>query len=481
MAKASRKSVTHNDQARAKTLRQDKQRCERYFRQRYPRLDEMEVIHRHAAGIDLGGKKSHYVALEIDDTIEVREFGMITAQLVEMAEYLRAHGVTTVAMESTGVYWDPVCALLETQGLEVFLVNPAHAKNVPGRQKTDAFDCRWLQKLHKYGLLSASFRPAEEIRPLRSLLRHRTFLVRELADYLRRMHKVLDMMNVRIHKAVSDLGGVTGLRIVRAIVAGEYDPAVLARMRDPRCHCSEEELREELTGFYQPHLLKQLASVLRLYDGLLAEVKLVDADVEEVLTSLAPQEGAALAATLAADPHALPQGKHAPAFNASAYVELITGRDPTQLPGIGPQQALTLLGELGRDMTRWPTVKHFGSYITLAPCLKISGGKVLSSQTRPGSHPVAAIFRQAAAVVVKQGTSALAAFYRKVAAKRGKAKALTALAYKIARMYYLLMKYGWEYVEIGEQQYAERYRQRQLVALEKKAKRLGYVMTPVAA
>jgi len=471
-----------NDQARAQELRKSKKRMEKYFHQRYLRLNEMSVVHRHAAGIDLGGKKSHFVAIEIgDDEVEVREFGMTTPQLIEMADYLLANGVTTVSMESTGVYWVPVYDLLEKQGLEVFLVNPAHAKNVPGRRKDDKLDCLWLQKLHKYGLLSASFRPAESIRPLRSFLRHRETLVQQCADHLRRMQKVLDMMNVLVHKAVSDLGGVTGMRIVRAIVAGEYDPAVLATLRDPRCACSEEELLEALTGFYQDHLVKQLASVLRLYDGLFAEIALVDKDIEEELKMLSAQDAEALAAQIAADPHPLPDGKHAPAFNTSAYVVIVTGNDPTGLPGIGPQQSLKLLGELGMDMSRWPTVKHYGSYITLATQINISGGKVLSAKTRPGRHPAAVIFRQAAATVVKQGNSALAAFYRRVAARRGKGKALTALAYKIARMYYYLMKNGRAYVEVGEQAYEEKYQKQQVALLRKRAKQLGFTVAPVVA
>jgi transposase len=482
MTNASRKSIVHNARVQAKRKKKTgAKRMAAYFQQRYPRLEELAIIHRHAAGIDLGGKTSHFVALEIGQEIEVREFGMTTAQLVEMCLYLQEHEVSSVAMESTGVYWVPVCDILERAGLEVFLVNPTHAKNVPGRRKDDKMDCRWLQKLHKYGLLSASFRPAEEIRPLRSLLRHRQGLVEQLADQTRRLQKVLDMMNVRIHKAVSDLGGLTGMRIVRAIVAGEVDPAVLATLRDPRCECSAEQLVAELTGFYSAHLVKQLASVLRLYDGLLAEITRVDADVEAEMQTLAPVAPAVLQERLAADTHAWPTGKHAPAFNASAYVELITGCDPAALPGIGPQHALRLLGELGRDMAKWPTVKHFGSYLTLAPVEKISGGKLLSARTRPGTHPAAVIFRQAAAVVVKQDSSALAAFYRKVASHRGKGKALTALAYKIARMYYYLMKYGTAYVEVGEDQYAERYHQQQITALQKRAKRLGYTMTPVAA
>ena len=481
MATASRKSLSSTDHARAKRKKKSRQRAKAYFQQRYPRFDEMEIIHRHAAGIDLGGKTSHFVALDMGQEIEVREFGMTTPQLQEMTTYLLTNQVTSVAMESTGVYWMPVCDMLERAGIEVYLVNPTHAKNVPGRRKDDKLDCRWLQKLHKYGLLSASFRPAEEIRPLRSFIRYRQGLVDASADYLRKMQKVLDIMNVRIHKAVTDLGGVTGMRIVRAIVRGEYDPAVLAKLRDPRCACSEEHLCEELTGFYQAHLVKQLASVLRLYDGLQAEITLVDADIEDVMKTLAPLEPDALAARIAADRHALPTGKHAPAFNASAYVEIITGRDPDKLPGIGPQHALRLLGELGRDMSRWETVRRFGSYITLAPVDKISGGKLLSSHTHPATHPAAIIFRQAAAVVIQQETSALAAFYRKIAKRRGKGKALTALAYKIARMYYYLMKNGWAYVEVGEYQYEEIYRQQQLVALEKRAKRLGYVVTPAVA
>jgi transposase len=441
----------------------------------------MEVIHPHACGIDLGGNRSHFCAIEIGVETEVREFGMTTTQLCELAEYLLAHGITSVAMEATGVYWMPVYDMLEHVGLEVFLVNPTHAKNVPGRRKDDKLDCRWLLKLHKYGLLSASFRPAEEIRPLRSMLRHRQMLLRETTDYLRRMQKVLDMMNVRIHKAVSDLGGQTGMRILRALVGGEYDPVVLARMRDPRCACSEEELREELTGYYQPHLITQLASLLRLYDEYGKEIALVDGEIEHLLQELTPLSQDTLTETLSRDTHALPKGKHALGCNGSAYVEMITGKDPSRLPGLGPQMAVALLGELGKDMTRWPSVKHFGAYLTVAPVEKISGGRRISSRTHPGTHPAAVIFRQAAAVVVHQGHSALAAFYWKVAKRRGKAKAMTALAYKIARMYYYLMLNGWAYVETGEQHYEEQYRAQELAAIQKRARRLGYEVSPIAA
>lgn len=480
MPRASRPSTRRTTSSAATRRSQEKARLERYFRQRYPDLGELRVIHPQAAGIDLGGRSSHFVAAPVGEEIEVREFGMVTSQLVEMAQYLCDLGVRTVAMESTGVYWMPVCDLLEACGLEVYLVNPHHVKNVPGRKKSDKLDCRWLQKLHTYGLLSASFRPAREIRPLRSFLRHRTTVVREAADWLRRMQRVLDMMNVRPHKALTDLGGVTGMRIVRALVAGEYDPAALARLRDPHCECSEEELREELTGFCQPHLVKQLASCLRCYDNLLAEIAVVDADIEEELQRLAPQEREELAARLAEDTHARPNGKHAPAFNAAGYVEAVANRDPTLIPGIGPQLALSLLAELGLDMSKWPTEKHFGAHLTLAPQPKISGGRVLSCHTHPGTHPAAVLFRQAAAAVVKMSDSALAAFYRRLAVRVGKAKALTALAYKLARMYYHLMKEGRQYVEVGVEAYEEKHQRQQVALLHKRARKLGYTVQPIA-
>lgn len=469
------------EEKQAQQMRQQRARVERYFRRRYPKPEDLEVIHRHAAGIDLGGRRSHFVALEVEGEIEVREFGMSTSQLIEMVNHLCAHGVTSVAMESTGKYWKVPCDLLEASGMEVYLVNPAHAKNVPGRPKTDQFDCRWLQKLHTYGLLSASFRPAREIRPLRSLLRHRTRLVGLAGDYLRRMQGALDEMNVRPHKILADLAGATGMRLVRAIVAGERDPAALARLRDARCQCSEEELREELTGFYQPHLVEELASWLRLYEQMLVEIAHMDERIEEVLQGLAPQEPQALAARVAADTHALPTGAHAPRFNTAAYVEAITDRDPTVLPGIGPYLALALTAELGYDMSRWPTEKHFGSHLTLAPQRKISGGKLLASRTRAGTHPGAVLFRQAAATIIKQGNSALAAFYFRLAPHRGKGKALTALAYKLARLYYHLMKEGRAYVEAGLAAYEEHYRQQQLTRLRKRARKLGYELQPSAA
>lgn len=470
MAKASRKSASRRAPSASRPR----------FCKRYAHLADLPVVHRHAAGIDLGGATSHFVALEVGEVIEVREFGITTPDLHALVAYLQAHAVTTVAMESTGVYWMPLYDLLEAAGIEVYLVNPAHVKNVPGRRKDDKQDCRWLQKLHKYGLLSASFRPSAAMRPLRSFARQRGRLVRQVADEIRRIQKALDMMNVQVHKVLSDVMGMTGQRILRAIAAGERDPAVLAASRDQRCQCTVEELRQALTGYYPAHLVLELQQALARYDFLVAQIAELDEAIQALLRTLVPLGDAEITARLAAAPQPLPTGKHAPAYNVAAYVELVTGRDPTILPGIAGPTALGLLAELGTDMTKWATHKHFGSYLTYAPQTKISGGKVLATQTRQGGPPAAALFRQAAASAIQSDT-AIGAFYRRLALRIGSAKALTATAYKIARMYYYLMKEGRAYVEVGVQAYEATYQRQQLAALERKAKALGYRVTPLAS
>lgn len=449
------------------------------FTKRYARVDDMPVIHRHAAGIDLAGSASHFVAVEIGDEIEVREFGGTTDEVKALVGYLVEHHVTTVAMESTGVYWMVVYDLLEAAGLEVYLVNPTHIKSVPGRRKDDKLDCRWLQKLHKFGLLSASFRPNPDDRPLQSLFRQRTRLVRLAADELRRMQKALDVMNVRIHKAISDLGGVTGMRIVRAIVRGEHDPVSLAAYRDPRCACTTEELIAALTGHYLPHQILALQQALARYDQQVAQIAELDTAMEAALCALIPLADAEIAEQVATTPQPAPTGKHAPAFPVMTYLQMLTGKDATILPGIAAQSALGLLALLGRDFNKWPTAKHFTSHLTLAPVPKISGGKLLKSSTRPGQHPAAAIFKQAAAAVTRTDT-ALGAYYRQLAVRIGRGKALTATARKIAEQYYYLMRYGQDYVDIGAQQYEERYHQRQIAMVTKKAEKLGLMVTAAA-
>jgi transposase len=449
------------------------------FIKRYKRVEDLPIVHRHAAGIDLGGSAAHFTAVEIDDEVEVRDFEGTTNEVKELVTYLVSNGVTTVAMEATGVYWMAVYDLLEAAGIEVYLVNPTHVKNVPGRRKDDKLDARWLQKLHKFGLLSASFRPNPDDRPLQSLYRQRTRLIRLAADEMRRMQKALDVMNVRVHKAISDLGGVTGMRIVRAIVAGERDPTVLATCRDPRCACSMEELTAALTGHYLPHQVLSLKQTLARYELMLSQVSEIDEVIEQTLRALIPLSDAEVSEQVAAKPIERSNGKHDPQFHVAGYVQLLTGKDPTILPGIAATSALGLLAELGRDFTKWQTSKHFTSHLTLAPVQKISGGKLLRSRTRPGLHPAAVIFKQAAAAVTRTDT-ALGAYYRQLALKIGSGKALTALARKIAEQYYNLMREGRDYVEIGAQQYEKRYRERQIASLTKRAKKLGFTLQTAA-
>lgn len=446
----------------------------------------LHVVHPHAAGIDIGGSLSHFVAVEIvPETLEVREFGGDTADLSALRDYLRHYGVTTVALESTGVYWVPVADILQEAGLEVCLVNPSHVKNVPGRRKDDKLDCTWLLTLHTFGLLSASFRPSREWLPLRAIWRHRQQLIHMQADEIRRMQKCLDEMNLRVHKAITDLAGVTGRAIVEAIIAGERDPAVWAAHRDGRCGCSEEELRRALTGHYKPELVLLLQLAFDRHQQLRAQIAACDAAIEPLLTSLIPQSDDDVAAKVrgAGTPHrqtATAVRKHLPAYDLPTYLALLVGEDACSLPGMGPLLLMDIITEVGSDLSKWPTEKHFASYVTCAPKHDISGGKILSRRTRKSQQRVAVAFRQAAATVTRTDT-ALGAFYRRLAPRIGKGKALVATARKLACLFYRFLRFGQAYVEVGAAAYEAHYRHQQLVRLEKQAKKLGYQVTPLAA
>lgn len=468
-----------------KTTRLPKRPAQR-FCQEYVELDGLQVVHRQAAGIDIGGALSHFVAIETrPGVIEVREFGCNTNDLYALRDYLRAHAITTVALESTGVYWIPPYDILTEAGIEVYLVNPSHVKNVPGRRKDDKLDCKWLLKLHTYGLLSASFRPSAELLPLRTFWRLRLQLVQLQADEIRRMQKALDEMNVRVHKVITDLVGVTGQAIITAILQGERRPEVLATYRDRRTACSAEELREALTGHYRPEKVFQLKQAYERFQQYQQQIADCDTEVEALLKTLIPLADDDIAAKVqqASQPQrrtASQVRRHLPTYDLGQYLNLLLGVDATTEPGLGPILVMTVVSELGVDMSPWPTVKHFGSYLTLAPQHQISGGKILANATRKGAQRAALAFRQAAAVVARTDT-ALGAFYRRLALRIGSAKALVATAYKIARMYYYLLKEGRAYVDAGAAAYEEHYRAQQLKSLERHAKALGYQVIPVAA
>ena len=429
-------------------------------------------IHPDAAGLDVGAT-FHVVAVPPGRAEEcVRTFRSFTADLQALAAWLKEVGIKTVAMESTGVYWIPVYEVLEAAGFEVLLVNARDAKHVPGR-KTDVNDAQWLQQLHEHGLLRASFRPREAIVALRAYLRHRERLVQYAASHVQHMQKALMQMNVQLHHVVTDITGVTGMKIVRAIVAGERSPKALASHRDPRCKASEETIEEALTGNFRPEHVFALRQALALYDAHEKLVAECDVEVEAVLRTLSTASSKAPAAELPRARHA--PSKNQPRFEVREALYGLLGADLSQIHGMGPHTVLRLISECGDDMSRFPTAKHFTSWLCLAPGNKISGGRVLSSRTRPSSNRAAALLRLAA-VSVGRTQTALGAFYRRLAVRTGKAKAVTATARKLAVLFYNALRHGLAYEDPGADYYEARFRQRTVHNLERRAKQLGYAL-----
>jgi len=433
------------------------------------------VVHPHAAGIDIGAT-FHVVAVSPEsDTTPVREFKSFTTDLHRLSRWLREVGVSTVAMESTGVYWIPLFEILESDGFEVFLVNARDVKQVPGR-KTDYNDAQWLQKLHQFGLLRASFRPGEHIVSLRAYLRQRERLIEYGAAHIQHMQKALMQMNLQLHHVVTDITGATGMRIMRAIIGGERDAARLATYRDIRCKESEQTITAALTGNYRDEHVFGLKQAVELYDFYQDLVKECDKEIEKTIAALTCQT------TAPKDP--LPKARHRtrqhhePRFAVREALYTLTGVDLTRINGFGPYTALRMLGECGNDMSKWPTEKHFVSWLCLSPGNRISGGKILSHKTRPTKNRVSTLLRIAAVNVGKTDTS-LGAFYRRLAARVGKAKAVIATARKLAILFYSLMKHGGTYIERGAAYYENQYRSRVIANLKKRAKGLGYELVTV--
>lgn len=421
-----------------------------------------------AAGIDIGSTM-HVVAVAEDrDPEPVRTFRSFTSDLQALSDWLQELGITTVAMESTGVYWIPVFEILEARDFEVLLVNARHVKNVPGR-KTDVNDAQWLQQLHEHGLLRGSFRPRDGIVRLRCYLRHRERLVDYAASHIQHMQKALMQMNVQLHHVVSDITGATGLRILRAIVNGERDPEVLAEMRDTRCKSSKKTIQAALEGNYRPEHVFALRQALECYEFHQQQVRTCDVEIEAVLAALNERRDtpdAPLPAARAA------KARNEPQFDARSALYTLLGLDLTQIHGFGPYTVLRLVAECGDDMRKWPTAKHFASWLCLAPGNKISGGRVLSSKTRRSANRAAVLLRLAAVNVGRTNT-ALGAFYRRLSGRVGKGKAVTATARKLAVLFYNALRFGMEYVDPGVEYYEERYRQRVVRSLRRRARDMG--------
>jgi len=436
------------------------------------RRRDMSPIHPHAAAIDIGARMHVAAVGPGRDAEPVRTFGTFTSDLHRLADWFARCGIRTVAMESTGVYWIPVYEILEQRGFEVLLVNARDAKHVPGR-KTDVSDAEWLQRLHEYGLLRGSFRPQGEIAALRAYLRQRERLLDYAAAHIQHMQKALTQMNLQIHHVVSDITGVTGMRIIRAMVAGERDPDTLASYRDRRCHASVEAVRQALVGNDREEHVFALAQALELYDVYQAKVAACDKRIEALLKRL--KEASAKPAEPLPTPRHTTRQPNAPAFDVREALYAVLGVDLTQIHGLGPYLALKLVSECGTDLSAWPSAKHFTSWLCLAPSNKISGGKVLSSRTRRSGNRAAALLRLAA-VTVGRTETALGAFYRRLSARVGKAKAVTATARKIAVLFYNALRHGMDYADPGASFYEERYRRRVLSNLRRRAKSLGYVL-----
>ncbi|MDD2862539.1 MAG: IS110 family transposase [Acidiphilium sp.] len=438
-------------------------------------LRDFSTVNPEAAAIDIGATIHVAAVGPSRDKEPVRTFRTFTDDLHRLADWFVGCGIKTVVMESTGVYWIPIFEILEQRGLQVMVVNARDAKHVPGR-KTDVSDAQWLQRLHEYGLLRASFRPQAEIASLRAYLRQRERLLDYAAAHIQHMQKALTQMNLQLHHVVSDITGVTGMSIIRAIVGGERDPAVLVTHRERGCHASVETMCQALVGNYREEHVFALTQALELYDAYQTKVSDCDKQIQVVLARL--KQAASPPARKLPPVRCRTRQPNALGFDVRAALHAILGVDLTQINGLGPYLALKLVGECGTNLTAWPSAKHFTSWLALAPHNKISGGKVLSSKTRRTSNRAASLLRLAASTVGRTDT-ALGAFYRRLSARVGKAKAITATARKIAVLFYNTLRHGMTYADPGATYYEDRYKKRVLANLQRRAKSLGFVLREV--
>ena len=434
--------------------------------------ESFSVINPNAAGIDVGSEE-HWVAVPEDrDKQPVRSFKCFTADLHVLADWLKKCGIQTVVMESTGVYWIPLYQILETQGFEVKLANARHVKNVPGR-KTDVSDCQWLQRLHTYGLLSGSFRPEDSICVLRSFWRHRDTLVRYASSHVQHMQKALTEMNIQLHQVISDMTGLTGMRIIKAILAGERDPIKLAQMRDPRIKSTAQQIAKALQGDYRQEHLFTLRQAVELYDVYHQKIEACDQQIEQYLTQVESKidlESAPLPASTKSNRK--PKG-NAPHFDLRAHLYRISGVDFTQIDGLDAVSVHTILSEVGLDPTAFQTEKNFCSWLGLCPNNRITGGRVKSSKTKKVVNRAAAAFRMAAQSLIRSST-ALGGYYRRMCARIGAPEAITATGHKLARIFYHLWKNGGTYRDPGPLYYEEKYKERVINNMIRKAKQLGF-------
>lgn len=456
-------------------------------RRLYAENPGLEIVHPRAAGIDIGNE-SHFVAVAPGlDPQPVREFGSWTADLIRMAEWLKSCGIKTVAMQSTGVYWFAAYDVLEQHGLEVFLVNARHTKNLPGR-KTDVQESQWLLKLHTYGLLRNSFRPPENIRLLRTIWRLRDRHVKEAGRTIQHMHKALTSMNIHLSNAISDLSGLSGQTIIRAILTGERDPYQLARLRDPRVKASEEEIARSLEGNWQDDFLFELQQAVDEYDLRQKQLAECDQRLQAYLGALPTRPSPATGEPDPEPPPSAspakrkkrknPSGNAPKSFPLAAELSRVCGVDATRIAGVDVMTIMTVVAELGVDLEQhWPTENHFTSWLKLSPKRDISGGKVIRHVREKSSNRVASVLRMAATSLLRSD-SFLGARYRHLRTRLGAPKAIKAMARYLACLIYRLFTRGQQWVDRGTRDFEIKRQHRELSFLQSKATSLGLRLVP---
>lgn len=439
----------------------------------------LPVLKSNVAGIDIGSR-SHYVAGPVpsDGSRNVREFDTTTSGLQAMVDWLLDQGVESVAMESTGVYWIPAYELLEFHGIEVILVNARQTKNVTGR-KTDVLDCQWIQLLHSCGLLRGSFRPDESICRLRAIKRQWSNLTAERTKAMHWMQKCLDQMNVQVHHAVSDISGKTGMAIVRSIVAGERDPHKLAEHRDKRCKKSVSEIAEHLTGNWRSEHLFNLENALKLYDSFEEMIDLYEAKILQEIRALQPPERR----DLPLPPHPNPGKEKVLNLRGNQVIreELwrLSGVDLTRIDGINAGTALTVITEIGMDLDCFPTEKNFNSWLRVSPRHGITGGKQIKKKKKSmGAGRISNVLRMAA-LSLSKSKSSLGAYYRRISRRKDASVAVFATARKLATLIYRMLRFGQDYVDVGEKHYEQQFAERRLAGMKSTLQSMGYKIVPI--
>ena len=447
----------------------------------------LEVVHRDAAGIDIGNG-SHFVAVPAGrDEQPVQEFGSWTADLQRMAAWLKECGIGTVAMQSTGVYWIAVEEVLEQAGIEVYLVNARGTKNLPGR-KSDVQECQWLMKLHTYGLLRNSFRPPEQIREVRTIWRQRGRLVQEAGRTVQQMQKALTTMNIQLANTISDVDGASGMAIIRAILQGERDPWKLARLRDRRVRASEEEVALSLQGNWRGDVLFELQQTVEAYDFYRKQMVACEEQLQKYLAELPERKVSRMEKGEGGKAEGKPEGskkkrrkatkrKNDPSFDLGAEQTRIFGVDLTRIDGINILTSQVILSELGPDLSAFPTEGDFSSWLELVPRRNVTGGKVISQKSRESKNRVADALRMAAESL-SDSDSYLGARYRKYRGRMDGKKTVKTMAHYLACLVYRLLTKGQEYVDRGAAYFEKKRKDREMGNLKRKAAEMGMQLVP---